>query len=71
MTQPTAILAAGAVCNSFQVVSESTPIPPQGNLTKLFSDNSDNLFASNFCRFKGVVPAEQNFQYYSSESEKL
>lgn len=57
MTQPTAILAAGAVCNSFHVVSESMPIPPHGSLTKLFSDSSDNLLASNFCLFNGLVPA--------------
>ncbi|KAH9517364.1 hypothetical protein DERF_008042 [Dermatophagoides farinae] len=33
ITQPAAIRAAPAVCISFHVVSESTPIPPHGNMT--------------------------------------
>lgn len=55
-TQPTAILAAGAVCNSFQVVSESTPTPPQGSLTKHLIGKAAILFISNFCLFIGFVP---------------
>lgn len=61
VTQPTAIRAAGAVCNSFHVVSESTPMPPQGNRTKLLRESSESLFASIFCRFNGLVPVEQVF----------
>jgi hypothetical protein len=56
VTHPTAIRAAAALCRSFHVVSESTPTPPQGNRTKLFIDNSDNLLASIFCRFIEFVP---------------
>lgn len=48
MTHPTAMRAAGAVCSSFHVVSESTPNPPQGNRTKAFTGNSANLELSIF-----------------------
>lgn len=40
MTHPVAILAALAVCRSFQVVSESTPMPPHWSLTKFFIGSS-------------------------------
>ena len=35
MTVPTAVLAAFAVCNSFQNVSASTPTPPHFNTENL------------------------------------
>lgn len=56
MTQPAAILAAGAVCNSFHVVSESMPTPPQPKRTKLFMGSVANFETSSFCLFKGFVP---------------
>ena len=62
-TQPTAIRAAGAVCSSFHVVSESTPIPPQGKRTKLLMGSCDSLFMSSFWRFSGFVPAEWEKQF--------
>ena len=40
MTQPAAIRAAPEVCISFQVVSESMPMPPQGSITKLLMGRS-------------------------------
>lgn len=40
VTQPAAILAAPAVCNSLHIVSESTPMPPHGNITKLLMGSS-------------------------------
>lgn len=59
-TQPTAILAAGAVCSSFHVVSESTPTPPHGSRTKHLIGKAAILFISNFCLFSGFVP-KKNF----------
>ena len=51
ITQPAAIRAAGGVCSGFQLVSVSTPCPPQGSGVKIFGDNSDlvpkiNVYAS-------------------------
>jgi hypothetical protein len=54
-TQPTAMLAADEVCSSFQVVSESTPMPPQGRRTKLLIGSWLNLEMSNFWNTKSAT----------------
>ena len=41
-------LAATIVCCSFQTVSESTPIPPHGNLQKRDANDSETVVDSKF-----------------------
>lgn len=59
ITHPAAIRAAEDVCISFQVVSRSTPMPPQCSITKLLMGRSANILMSSRVRFRGLVPAEK------------
>lgn len=55
ITQPAAILAAPEVCISFQVVSESMPMPPQGSITKLFMGRSAVKQIVSKVKYKNVL----------------
>ena len=62
--------AASVVCTSFQTVSESTPIPPQGNRQKCGAKISDNIQQHRVCSPMDMVCTWRRRKLWNDRSQR-